>query len=387
MNVLSSSSDRGGATLVNNVQGLRAVAAILVVLAHLSLAHVGIEELVGAQKPWLGAFSYIGLCGVDLFFVISGFIMLVTNWNSFGKQSAGVRFFVRRAIRIYPPYWLALLPALAALLLAPSQLMVSHVGARTGFVQSILLVPNPNKFVLTVAWTLVWEMLFYVVFAFLLKLDRRYVLPALGAWLAIELTLNFTCGGSGNFYVHFVSSPLPVEFIFGALIGLLYVERRMPAPWVLAGIACACTAIGWSIVVSAHAIMGVDGLTRIALFGIPAALLVYSAVALELSGAFLFPVLLTSLGNASYAIYLWHISILVALRQVIERLHPAGAGWHLALIILSFAIVVAAGQVVYHVFERPVTSYLNGVFRKVVGSAKPRAAARFARVEAAAREA
>ncbi len=352
------------APVLRNVQGLRAVAALLVVLLHASLPHVGIEEVLApGTPPWLGVFHYIGGFGVDLFFVISGFIMTVTNWNSFRIPNAGKRFFARRAIRIYPPYWFALLPILPVYFFARNQLMVSHVGVKIGVIESILLLPQQTHFFLPVAWTLVWEIVFYVVFSQFLRLDRRHLAAALGVWLVVELVLNVAFGSSQNFYLHFLGQPLPIEFILGAGVGILYGRRTMPGALPIAALAIAATAAAWTAISVLHIDLGApDALApvlRVSLFGPPAALLVYAAVALERDGRLRVSAAISSIGDASYAMYLWHISILVALRQVIERIAPAGPLAHAAVVISTLAVVVIVGLGVYRFFEKPVTRRLN----------------------------
>ena len=334
----------------------------MVVFLHATLPAVGVEDIVGGERAWLAPFNYIGLFGVDLFFAISGFIMLVTSWGHFGKQNASLRFFARRAIRIYPPYWLALAPILPVLLLAKDRFMVAHVGVKTGIIESILLLPNPNKFVLTVAWTLVWEMLFYVVFAVILNFDRRIVAYALAAWLIAELVLFATLNSSPNFYLNFIAAPIPIEFILGAFAGILYMKKWLPAPSAFAALAVGATATAWSWVIVHHIeLQSPNDINRVIIFGIPAALIVYAAVSLEARRKFVGPAILTAIGDASYAIYLWHLAILVVLRHILISLHPAGPLAHAAILLLTLAVVVAVGMLIYRFFERPVTTYLNGL--------------------------
>ncbi len=339
---------------------MRAVAALLVVLVHASLPHIGIEDVMAPGTPqWLGFFRYTGVFGVDLFFVISGFIMLVTNWNSFAKPNSGTRFFIRRAIRIYPPYWLALVPILPVYFLARDRYMVSHVGVKMGIVQSLLLLPQQTHFILPVAWTLVWEMIFYVVFAQMLRLDRRYIVPALGVWFVVELALNVAFGHAANFYLYFLSSPLPLEFIVGALIGVLYAHRRMPLAFPLGALGVVGIVAAWIPVSSMQLNLDPQFMPRVLLFGIPAALIVYAAVALEVQGTFRAPLAFTTVGDASYAMYLWHVSLLVVIRNVIARFAPHGFVAHVVVIAATLATVVVFGLGIYRFFEKPVTSRLN----------------------------
>jgi len=114
-----------GATpkVLKNVQALRAVAALLVVLDHVNTLLVHSDP---NAKTLLSSFGYFGGFGVDLFFAISGFIMVTTNWNAFERPRAGVTFLLRRIARIYPPYWIVLVPIALAYLVAP------HASIRRG---------------------------------------------------------------------------------------------------------------------------------------------------------------------------------------------------------------------------------------------------------------
>jgi peptidoglycan/LPS O-acetylase OafA/YrhL len=225
--------------------------------------------------------------------------------------------------------------------------------------------------VLTVAWTLVWELIFYVVFAVILQFPRKFVYAALGGWLVAEFVMHATLAGSSNFYLQFASAPLPLEFIGGTAIGLLYVHRKMPAAVLVSGLAIVLAALFWSSVASAHLELQPEQMLRVVAFGIPAMLLVYAAVALEGRGLLVAPHWLAAIGDGSYAIYLWHLSVLVVLRQVILRLPAGGPLLHAAVIILTLAIIITVGMAVYRFFERPVTTYLNGLLAMQLPARKP----------------
>ena len=348
--------------LLANVQALRAIAAALVVLVHMTLKNVGVEDVVGrSEASWLTPFHFIGIFGVDLFFVISGFIMLATNWDSFGRKHAGFTFLIRRAIRIYPPYWFATLPVFAVFEFARERFMVSHMTGQTGILESFLLLPNPHRFILTVGWTLVWEMIFYIVFAAILPFRQRYVPMLLALWFGVELVLNGVFAHADNFYLGFASATLPIEFIFGTAIGWLYIKRRLPPTWLTAIGALVTTSIAFKIMIaSADDNFPID---RVWFFGIPAALIVVTAIASEVRGSFVAPRFVSNLGDGSYAVYLWHISILVCIRQILIAFHPAGPIAHAVVIVTTLVAIVAIGQLIFLYFERPVTAYLNARYQ------------------------
>ena len=164
--------------MLQGIQCLRAVAALLVVFLHA----VECQEKYGrGTLPWVATLNTS--FGVDIFFVISGLIMvLVTDGRMNGLSGAAV-FLRKRLIRIVPPYWFYTTVIVATALLVPQafdrfRIDVLHV------VQSYLFLPAPNPAgqvlpVLIVGWTLCYEMYFYLVLAALLLFPPRLVLPAL----------------------------------------------------------------------------------------------------------------------------------------------------------------------------------------------------------------
>jgi exopolysaccharide production protein ExoZ len=134
---------------INGVQALRALAAIMVVFSHL----VGFETRYlpgGVLVPdWFG----YGQFGVDLFFVLSGFIIVESTRRLHGSAAAGMVFLYRRVIRIYPVYWAYLAAVLAVWLVNPAVLGGGQ-GREVDLVASIFLYPSTASHVMLVSWTL-----------------------------------------------------------------------------------------------------------------------------------------------------------------------------------------------------------------------------------------
>jgi exopolysaccharide production protein ExoZ len=104
-----------------NIQILRAVAALAVVFYHDGIETTNICASIGMPCNydfWVGGF------GVPLFFIISGFIMVMTSWNSFGRPGAPLDFIKRRITRIVPLYWLITSIAVIGIIISPSMLNV-----------------------------------------------------------------------------------------------------------------------------------------------------------------------------------------------------------------------------------------------------------------------
>jgi exopolysaccharide production protein ExoZ len=346
-------------SVLRNVQGLRAVAALLVVLMHMQLPRNGLDIF---PHPLLRVFQDFGNFGVDLFFAISGFIMLVTNWDHFARPGASRRFLLHRAIRIYPAYWLSIVPVFLAFMLARDRVMTGHVNGRTDLLASLLLYPQPVQHVLLpVSWTLVFELTFYLLFAVVLAFKRRYIVPFLGLWFCAQIALWFAFDSSSNAYLKYAATALPIEFIFGIVAGIAYVRGKMPNPGAIFAVGLLLAGGVWASCIVLHQLPFTTSMGRVVAFGIPAALVLYGAVAREAEGAVWAPIWLVVVGDASYALYLWHFSLIAVIRQIVLRLHPTGVVAEVAVLAASLAIIVSISLAIYRYFERPVTKALNGL--------------------------
>lgn len=169
------------------VQGLRAIAAWLVVIAHGAIWAGGYGSVVLPARTY----EMLGALGVLMFFTVSGFIMVFISRTSFGRPGAAPAFLRRRLIRIVPLYWLMTLLAAAILVRSGDPPSPAHL------VQSLLFVPHDAggplmRPVLGVGWTLNYEMFFYALFAAALLLRRglRLLCAALVGLLALGQLLN-----------------------------------------------------------------------------------------------------------------------------------------------------------------------------------------------------
>ncbi|HEY3695971.1 acyltransferase [Phenylobacterium sp.] len=202
-----------------SVQVLRFAAAAIVLFAHLEDRLGGFGDRYGFVYRKVG---FAGVFGVEIFFVISGFIMLHIGWGKFGAPGAVGDFFRHRVARIVPLYWTltALQIALALVLRdAPDRVNPANI------LKSLLFIPylsemGKHRPVLEQGWTLNFEMLFYLLFAACLVAPRRFGIAALGAVLAL--------GGMARYFgVHAILlDPLLLLFLAGGALAL--VRRRLP---------------------------------------------------------------------------------------------------------------------------------------------------------------
>jgi exopolysaccharide production protein ExoZ len=324
-----------------SLQYLRAVAAMMIVFTH------GWDQL-----PWLKErIPNVAQSGVDLFFVISGFIMVYVTAKA---GSSALHFMRMRIHRIVPLYWLYTF-ATAALLLAAPNLFKTSAFTVSHFLQSLLFIPHwgPTGSIspmILLGWTLNYEMFFYAIFAIAMAILAARRVPLAIAMLLVlpilGLLINFGGSAAGEFY----SNEIILEFIFGMLLAPLFLNGvldRVGAPigiaLIAAGIIGLC--IGGYHFESSRALS----------FGVPAALIVAGALSVEATRhvAKVQPFLL--LGDASYSIYLAHLFPIALLRFGWNRamLPTDGLGPVLAFMAIALLCGALAGVASYLFLERP----------------------------------
>ena len=142
-----------------NIQALRGIAAVSVVAFHL----IPIEAKYGSGESILPNFFEFGMFGVDLFFVISGFVMASLTKGQFQNASNGLTFLYQRLSRIYPVYWFYSALVLMVFFIQPTWVN-SAQGNQINILSSFLLWPEATLPLINVGWTLIHEMYFYIIF-------------------------------------------------------------------------------------------------------------------------------------------------------------------------------------------------------------------------------
>jgi exopolysaccharide production protein ExoZ len=343
----------GRKSVLNNIQVLRAVAA-LAVLGHHVLSELQARFGLGS----FGLLDSVGRAGVDLFFVISGFIMFHATH---GTQQTPVRFWTNRVVRIAPLYWLVTLLVAALWLagLAPfgvAKLDVQDVMSSLAFLPDVRADGSPYP-VLGVGWTLVYEMYFYVLFGLCLLLRSQAMsLAVLAAYfLASWFALSLMTDPSHMLAVYL--QPITLEFVAGGALALAWrrLPETMPAGARVLGygmVGVGVIALGPAAAYFGEAI-NTDGALRLAVFGGPAALVVAGALLLERGGAVSHNRRLLLLGAASYAIYLIHpLGIQYGVASVASA-GPVVAG------VVAAAMSVALGFALHLRIETPLLARLR----------------------------
>jgi peptidoglycan/LPS O-acetylase OafA/YrhL len=347
-----------------SLQALRALAALGVMLFHLLPFEA--KYLHGASIVPSG-FS-AGRAGVDLFFVLSGFLAV---WTTRGPASAAAaqRFLLRRVTRIYPTYWLYCIPLLVAAIAAP-------VGdGRPDLVASVLLIPNAAPPLLLVAWTLEFEIYFYLVFALLIGagLARRGRILALVGWGGAVIAAHVLLAPTrAQALLDALSSPLVFEFLAGCAAAYCCSSGVSRAVSSVAGIV-GCFVLVFGLVWS-ETLFALPWL-RVAVFGIGAALLLVGCFGEDAAIRRMLPRVIVRIGDASYSLYLSHLFTIGAIGHVLAHVSPAALSTpaaHAVALVTAIVASLLVAELSYRWIECPLLSFTRHLAKPPVS---PRAVA------------
>lgn len=344
--------------MIYNLQILRAVASYLVFLTHFGL-YVGPV----LPRPDLLAF---GASGVDVFFVLSGFIMFV---STSGRRESPGEFLLRRASRVVPVYWIVTIGL--ALIALTGLRPIGIVEIRTDYVvQSLLFLPfSRGGFIEplnSVGWTLNYEMFFYVVFAGLLLVPKPAVRALGAAAVFLALILLGLLPASGLYWAYY-TKPILIEFAAGIGLGYAYLRLGvLPAGFPARRAAGAVVAaavlliLGGQVVTEAlGASPELSGFARPLVWGFAAVLIVGAMLLLERAGIVLKSRWLLSQGNASYSFYLVHNLLLHSAAKIAALVVAPGIARALLIFAIAFPAAVAAGELLFRYVEAPVIAALR----------------------------
>jgi peptidoglycan/LPS O-acetylase OafA/YrhL len=330
----------------STIQVLRGVAALLVVLYHL----VDAERIYGRGSMLLDGVPRFGFAGVDVFFVISGFVMVTIAAGQFGSFANAGRFLVRRAFRILPLYWV--FTTLIVLILVAFPTTVNDSYHANSIVASYLLWPQSGFPLLQVGWTLIFEAFFYVMMSMAIAtLDERFVPVYLLVWAIVVGALQFVAVALP--WQAVAASPMAWEFIAGALIGLCW--KRLPSKLARTSFWIGVVGfLGGAVVLNGFSLYDQDPLRRTLVFGSCSVLIVLGLVLREHSGAAAPHPWLRRVGDASYSIYLSHLFVVTAAARAWGR-SGLNHSWleHVAFIVGTLIASALAGIACYRLIERP----------------------------------
>jgi peptidoglycan/LPS O-acetylase OafA/YrhL len=317
-----------------------------------AIAHLHSVESRFGGTPLLGNWALAGFGGVDLFFVISGFVMVWVTRADQGKAASLPSFWFARLARIYPLWWLVLSALVAVWMVKPDWVYASHESSPELW-KSYLLVPDKELPLHAVGWTLIHELWFYLVFGFMLLLPARWFPAALAIWAIVTVAAASVLPTPENSFVALIRHPLTLEFILGAVVGLVAQRRIFPSPRLLVQVGAFWMLISaLALRENAPAMFGQEW-PRLFYFGIPATLLVWGCVGLEQAG-YESARWSKSLGDWSYALYLIHVPVFAALGRLAAPFSSPGPLDNMILLVAALAAAIIAAWILHIGFDRPI---------------------------------
>jgi peptidoglycan/LPS O-acetylase OafA/YrhL len=336
-----------------SIQILRALAALLVLCMH--ELYMAFPQQAAASQPTIATLWQLksfGGIGVQIFFVVSGFIMAFLADKDQGRPFKA--FMLDRVTRLVPLYWLT----------TCFWLLYANKWDLVTVVKSFLFIPVAGYFPVNgVGWTLVMEAFFYVVFGLIVirfKLSAGWVAAAFGVLGSLSMAYP------DNIAFAFYSDPIVWCFVSG--IAIFHIHRlaivvRMRYAFLFAGLVGMAYAGYWFIPPHAW------GKEAFVPWGAPSALLVLGCVAIEAKDGIpdIAPVRwLTEIGNASYSLYMIHVIVIGLINRLILRA-ATKAGWttpnFLLVVYMTTAVVLAL--IAYRIIEKPLTKAARSVLHQI----------------------
>lgn len=323
------------------IQYLRGIAAILVVLFH--------STMMTAVAPFYT--HHFGSIGVDLFFVISGFVM----WTATsGLQRGPILFWRARVFRIAPMYWIATLTFVAVTYFLPSALLHPRTFDVAHILKSLFFIPSNNISVnaivptYTIGWTLNYEMFFYFIFGLSL-LIKNCTFRAISVAATLILICTFGKNFPANPIISFYSNPVLMEFIAGMFIAInrkkfFELSEKYGALLLL---------LSMGFIVSSYDRAGFSWLNVLGCTLLVAGSLPFESIVQSKSNKFF-----VLIGDASYSIYLFHgffqRALFIILGGKIASLADA-----VIYSVLALLIGTIGGILTYQMIERPIIRMLK----------------------------
>jgi exopolysaccharide production protein ExoZ len=340
---------------INSLQLIRFIAAFLVVITH------SIDRMKHySDEPFhivLDFFHKFGSSGVDMFFIISGFVMMYISSASIANGTFDLkRFYIKRLVRVVPIYWIITAIVSILLIVYPSVFYntTTDIYHTLGSYFFIPIADPLNKFapLLGVGWTLNLEMYFYLIFGlfiFFFKLNAfKYIICFFIVTSLIGFILQL---GKQGYYLNVLTNPMFLEFIFGMVLFKIMSKReftfREAAVLLILSISIYTVPIFVSFDIS----------IRFIYWGVPSFLLILSMITFEKLGKLKVSSFFIKLGDASYSIYLTHYFAIGLLYKIGDDIgwlqHPT------VFILIAIILSTFIGYIFYILVEKPILKLLT----------------------------
>jgi exopolysaccharide production protein ExoZ len=345
---LLESASAVGKVRLQGVEAGRGVAALLVVFYHGALHVEG--DVPGSAVLW--GLPHFGHAGVDFFFVLSGFIISFVHRADLGRPDRLGHYLERRFTRVLPFYWLVLcFSLLDTWLLHRAQ----FPGVRE-LISNVLLLPQAKDQIVGGAWTLVFELMFYVVFAIAIC-SRRIGAAVLCVWAALVTAGFFLNSSSESAALVVATSPFCIEFFLGIGAAIILSRRTMPFSGLLLTIGLSGFALAGLCEVAGY-LYGFGATARLA-YGTCSFMVILAVVERERSGRLKVPRFMAVLGRASYSVYLVHLIAIGITFKFLSMAVLLTPSWSLPVWALLCTMGLTAGILASVWLEQPIIRYVR----------------------------
>lgn len=334
---------------IYSIQTLRTIAAVLVCFSHVNFSVNEYALNYGLAKftdfiPFGDFFRN----GVDIFFIVSGFIIYYITHGKTIDTEFCKRFISKRAIRIYSMYWVVLTAFIFYILLFSGGIPLEKANTFY-FVANYLLIPG-YRFI-PICWTLAFEMFFYISFFISLiitmKTSFKLIPTLVGILTGFYIITSFVYTGHDNYTIY--GSPLVYEFLVGVLIARLYFQKKflsLKQSFFALGIYAGFTI--FNIINPVEYGFTLNYLFR---WGTPAALLVYSLLSIEACG-FNFNNFIAKIGDTTYSLYLIHSIFMMFFIRMWVKLNLPDIFSTRFLAYFLIILTVCVGTIIHFLLKR-----------------------------------
>lgn len=339
-----------GFMFFNNIQAIRGIASVMVFLIHL------FSTSTDLQIPWVHQqLNIYGPGGVDIFFVLSGFVVTLSAMSGTGvgfelRRSAS--FLIKRVLRIYPPYLVVLF---IAILISPPVWLAPDWLPQYSFIRLATLTTAINYKVM-VAWSLAFEMFFYLVLTVVMFFGRDKFRAILFSWVIIEAIAIIYFNAMDKNYANLIPlNPQILQFAAGCIMACYSKEIKKEHGTIvlLSGV------ISFALMCKANEYMGGwNSFNRTLTLTIPSVMIIYGAVSCEISSKFVFHKSLVWLGNISFSMYLWHQLTFQSAEYLFTKLNIMSLNTYLILGIWA-SLGVATSCASYYLIEKKIAFLLK----------------------------
>ncbi|WP_447887716.1 acyltransferase family protein [Serratia fonticola] len=342
---------------VNSIQFLRFFASLLVLVTHSTFyTHERYSDAMTVFKP--------GAVGVDIFFVISGFVILLSSITKSGEFRGGLDFTVKRLTRIVPMYWIATSIKVAALILSPA--LVLHAAFDPSrIILSYFFLPSVSpdgrwEPILGVGWTLVFEMFFYFIFAMSLFAKRNPIV--ISSFIIISFSAISTLRADSWPVWTMYFDRIMLYFVIGMMC---YIIMMMCSKTTLRAITATLVTVS-IIFIARKIVLDEEIITRLSFETFTFVVTLFFVV-VQCEPVFTGSVskLFSLLGDASYSTYLFHPIVAPLVPTVFKKLSSHGITVNPFIVVISTIIFALIVTVIIHlVIEKPITNKIRSIVSK-----------------------